>query len=218
LFMLYSTSEPFKYNDPRETIGVMTDRTWAELSWAYGYNDIDELCSELPSSVLALDLGAGASNLGHAVGARRPDITWVNFDARYDDEHLSIDDREKIDRLRASAPPNVEYVGGNVLDLPTQIREQRFGRIFSYYMFPYVIDYFGNDVAISAMEDTLGLLTPDGLLSMGPIRYKDNGCWTVSLSNNTSIRSLATEMITRYTEPWEDVESRRKAELLIANS
>lgn len=206
--MLYSTQEPLEYSDPRETIGIMTDRTWSFLSWAYGYNDIDDLCSELPYSTAALDIGSGASDFGHVIASRRPDITWLNFDARYENEDISIEDKEKIERLERIAPPNLIYIGGNILDLPAQIRARRFGRIFSYYMFPYVIDYFGQEVATDAMEDALGLLTPDGSFSMGPIRYADNGCWTVSLSDDPSIRGLAAEMITRYTEPWNDVELR----------
>lgn len=210
--MLYSTREPFTYSDPRETIGIITDRPGDMLLWAYGYAHINQLCSELPDSSAVLDLGSGASNFGHAVARCRPDITWTNFDARYGDEGISSEDREKIELLQASAPSNLNYVGGNILDPPDQVRAQRFGRIFSYYMFPYVIDYFGKEVAADAMENALGLLESDGQFSMGPIRYQDTGCWTVSRPDESSMRSTSTEMITRFTESWDDVERRRIAE------
>jgi hypothetical protein len=210
--MLYSVSETIKYSDPREALGIMTDRSAAMLIWLYGHTSLDELCSELPQDAAVLDLGSGASSLGHEVARQRPDINWTNFDARYDDEDVSIEDREQISWMQVTAPPNLTFVGGNVLNLPTHIRTQRYAHIFSYYMFPYLIDYFGKEVAADAMENVLGLLAPEGSLSTGPNRYTDNG-WTTKLAGSMSMRDLAVDTINRYTESWEEAELRKNTKV-----
>jgi hypothetical protein len=205
--MLYSAGEPIKYTDPAETIGCMTDREGTFLAKAYGYVSLNALCAELHYGAAVLDMGSGLSDFGHEVTTRRPDIDWTNFDARYGDETIPADEQEAIARMQAKAPANLAYVGGNALDLPSQIRARHFDRVFSYYMFPYVIDYFGIDAAVETMENSLKLLRPNGSLSTGPIRYQDYG-WTVTLPETTSIKDLAADMIKRYTESWDEFESR----------
>jgi len=209
--MLYSVTEPIKIDNPIEATAYMTDRPGQLLARFYGYLGLSALCADIPEHANVLDMGSGASDLGHEVSRRRPDIRWTNFDARYGSDEYPDDEKASIARMQATAPHNLTYVGGNVLSLPAQITEQRYHRIFSYYMFPHVLDYCGKSAAFTAMRDTLGLLTPDGLLSTGPNRYRDDA-WTAARSDYPSLRSMAADMIQRYTESWKASQKRLQSE------
>jgi hypothetical protein len=207
--MLFSAPELIQYTDPVETIGCMTDRSGAFLARAYGYLSLNQLCADLPHGAAVLDMGSGLSDFGHSVTTRRPDIDWTNFDARYGDKTIPAVEQEAIALMQAEAPANLTYIGGNALRLPAEICARRFDRIFSYYMFPYILDYFGKDPATETMENVLQLLDTGGSFSTGPIRYQDYG-WTVTLAENPSIKNIAAEMIERFTETWDDFESRTR--------
>jgi len=200
--MLYSVSEPIQYTDPNETLACMTDRDADRLARMYGYMGVEDLSATLPDKAKVIDLGAGLSDLGHAVSHHRPDVNWINFDARYGNTSFPTEEQTAIAQMQATAPPNLTYVGGNVLNLPDEIRAKRFARVFSYYMFPHVIDYFGKETAAKAMRDAVNVIAIGGALSVGPNRYTDYG-WSVNITDNTDTETLAEVMVERFTEPYE---------------
>ncbi len=76
-----------------------TGRTPEFLAKRYGFSSIDELIDDIPKNATVIDVGAGMSLLGHAVAARRPDVTWFNVDPYYKKERALL--------ARSDAPKNV---------------------------------------------------------------------------------------------------------------
>jgi hypothetical protein len=175
-------------------VGPMTDRPGDDLAQRYGYANVGSLSRSLPGNSDILDVGAGLSNLGHLVTSRRPDVRWTNFDIRYVPGLLDSATEEKLDTLQATAPDNLQYVAGNVLELPQEITAKRYARIFSYYMLHHVIGN-GREMGFHAVRNILHIGEPGGKLSVGPIGLMLYSTLTVAVPEDPdAIDALAVQV------------------------
>lgn len=134
------------------------------LAGLYGEGtSLQEFADLLPRGARIIDIASGLSNFGLALATLRSDISVVNLDIQYDKS-------EEVERLRQSAPTNVEYLAGDALNLPENLMGQ-FDYAFSYNFLSHVLraDKVAGRLAI---EGALGLLKPNGSLFVGPTNAK----------------------------------------------
>jgi len=181
-------------------IGPMTDRSGDELAERYGYTDLERLSTSLPSDSEILDVGAGLSNLGHMIASRRPDIQWTNLDIRYSPGRIHPITETTLENLKFTAPDNVRYVAGNVLELPREIAAKRYAHIFSYYMIHHVSNN-GREFGVQAIRNMLQLGEPGGKLSVGPVNFSLYSTHTVIIPETPeAVEALAAQVTGRLIE------------------
>ncbi len=148
--------------------GPTTSRCADALVARYGFESLDDMAASIPEEAHVLDVGAGLSDLGNEVASRRPDIHWLNLDAYYNSIGHESNMGWRFDRLTTTAPENVEYLSGSILDLDDSFKHRCFARIFSYYVLPYIArGNRGN--ALIAMHNMRAISLPGGIISIGPI-------------------------------------------------
>lgn len=166
---------------PQYLFAPMTGRRANSLAHRYGFRNHKELAAEIPENGLVADIGSGGSPLGSKVAGERPDITWVNFDYRYDDPAV-------VEKLRAKAPANVEYIAGDILDAPSALTARRYDRMYSFWLLPHLMleDSTPGEQALDVM---LSLIRDGGVLRTGPTKwsgYKLLGKMSVESSPTSS--------------------------------
>ncbi len=148
----------------RLAVSPMTGSDAGYLVGLYGEGmGLDEFAALLPKNARVIDIASGLSNFGVALAALREDISVVNLDIQYSDE-------EKVGPLREDAPPNVEYVAADALNLPEEMLGQ-FDYAFSYNFYSHAMRA-DTLVGRRALEGAMGLLKPHGSLFVGPTNSK----------------------------------------------
>lgn len=148
---------------PQYLFAPMTGRGANALAHRYGFRNSRALAADVPEGGVVADIGAGRSPLGRLVAAARPDITWVNFDYRYNDP-------QAIEKLRAKAPENVEYVAGDILEPPEELTARRYDRLYSFWMLPH-LTLESSEPAAQALDTMLSLTRESGTLRLGPTKW-----------------------------------------------
>ncbi len=132
-----------------------TRRSAKKLSLRYGFNRHEDFAASLPLGSVALDVGAGKSNLGTKTAEKRPDIQWVDVDLRRGLTNYAA-------RRQSKASGNYSRVQASVFDLP--FPDGTFDRIFTCWLLPHVrLD--SRDLAISATHEMMRVLTPEGIIT-----------------------------------------------------
>ncbi|HVX57230.1 MAG TPA: hypothetical protein VHA37_05855, partial [Candidatus Saccharimonadales bacterium] len=103
----------------------MTQRGPETLSRFYGFGSAQELADSLPPEAQVVDAGAGASTFGHTIAGLRPDISWTNLDTAYKEG-------EALDSLKETAPPNLHFVRGSILEAAQHLEPESFDRTYSH--------------------------------------------------------------------------------------
>lgn len=137
-----------------------TGRTPAFLAKRHGFASLSDFIRDIPKDATVLDIGAGLSLLGHAVAARRSDITWINIDPFYkNDRYLAA---------ASDAPNNVRYMAEDITNPSKELSKIKAKRIFSYWMLPHlsVHSVAPAKAAVGVMWD---LLDESGIMSVGPV-------------------------------------------------
>lgn len=180
-----------------EQLHHITYRPSDMLANRFGFSSVQSLAESIPSGEEVIDVGAGLSHLGHDVTTLREDIRWANFDVVYAQPDKDIEVRKRLGRLAASAPENLRYVGGSILNPPDELAK-RFVRIFSYWMLPYIIENNPSHGVVAAWN-MIQLGQTDGILSTGPMRsYSDNAQSFTIPGSDEEARELAANII----KPW----------------
>lgn len=139
---------------------VTTDRPAEILAERHGFESIGYLSESLSPNAKVLDVGAGASPFGVSVAARRPDITWINFDFSYHDGGI-------LKEVAANAPSNITFVAGDATRLAEAYAPESFDTVFSYWLLPHMsID--DKEPAKSAAKAMFSITKIGGLISVGP--------------------------------------------------
>jgi ubiquinone/menaquinone biosynthesis C-methylase UbiE len=157
------------------------------LAELYGQGaGIDDFAAALPLDARVADIGAGLSDFGHQVAARRPDVTWTNVDVNYD-EGRAHPQAELIARAKATAPRNLSFVAASVFELPVERGSQ--DRVYSYNLVTHLqrIDRNLGRQALTGMVDLLG---DGGQLMVGPTNAK---MATSERWNTTTLPANATD-------------------------
>lgn len=135
----------------------MTQRGPQTLARHYGFGSVEALADGLPPDATILDAGAGASRFGHTIAAMRPDIRWTNLDIGYADEPA-------LASLRETAPDNVTFLQGSILDATALLPYASQDRVFSYF----ALNYLGNFRAAAAKQ-LMGVAKPTGQVALGKL-------------------------------------------------
>ena len=160
------------------------------LSATYGGGmSIDAFAESLPLNATVVDVGAGLSNLGSEVAARRDDISWTNYDYNY-----GVPDgvNSLLDEVKSNAPRNVAYVTGDALDFPTYMTGS-YDRVYSYNLVSHLLR-IKQALGDKALQGMVELLTQDGELHVGPTNAKmatDSRWKTTQLHANASEAEFA---------------------------
>ncbi len=149
-------------------IGVSTPRTAEFLVPSLGFCSLQHFSASIPVGAEVIDVGAGLSTLGHTMANIRHDIAWTNFDIRYERGGFLGDDMSRFNELIESAPYNLRYVPGNILEPPSEISNKRYARVISYFMVQYATASC-EEAGRVAIENLLNLTAPCGTVSLGPI-------------------------------------------------
>lgn len=175
-------------------VGPMTRRAGRLLAVMYDYVGLSHMSRDLPQDAEILDVGAGLSDLGYKMASARPDITWINLDLRYGATPVDQSSEEAIETLREQAPPNLSYVGGDILNPPQDYRG-RFAHVFSYRVLRHIADN-GLDFGILAARNMLEMAEPGGKLSVGPTTTTDRSVTSTVIAPKTpsSTEELATRL------------------------
>jgi hypothetical protein len=174
-------------------------RTSEDLAGRHGFSTVEQLAESLPSGAEVIDVGASVSRLGHDVANLRSDITWVNFDLLYLPSARDVEITTRVAQLIAEAPKNLEYVGGSILDPPSELKAQRFARVFSFYVLPHIVEHNPRHGLVAAWN-MIQLGEPaNGIISVGPRRsYSDNAeAFAIPESDKE-----ATELAVMLVKPW----------------
>jgi len=155
--------QPYETGSIRQMIPIF-GRESGELALAYGYPDLQSFCDDLPEAARVLDVGSGASTLGLDVCVARPDVRWVNADLCYEDQKVR-------GALQKDAPPNLEILAADVLDLTERTGAQRFHRVFSWYLLQH-IRLAGRKPAEVSAKEILQAAEPGGSVAAGPAKRK----------------------------------------------
>lgn len=134
----------------------MTMRSADMLSLVHMQRGPLELANSLPQDAAVIDVGAGYSKLGSFVCFHRPDVTWVNFDLGYPEEHTTV-----------TANPNLSYVRGDAADLAKIYPPESFDRLYSYWVLSQ-IGLYAPDKTIEAARSMVEIVKVAGQLSVGP--------------------------------------------------
>lgn len=184
--------------------GPFTDRSGSMLASYYGFESLEALAADIPANSEVVDLGAGNSTLGHEAANLRTDITWVNFDTRYswsEDDFWAYEEltqQAKLKKLMASAPDNLIYLPGDIMEPPQELGINRFSRIFSYYMLPHIIDN-GRMYGMTAVRNMFSLGSSEGILTLGPISDFDREANKFHIaSEEGEIEKLVANIV----DPW----------------
>ncbi len=122
---MYSISE--QYADPNAYF--MTKRPGFILARRYGFAGMRELVADIPANAHVIDVGAGRSNFASSIAKKRPDVTCVQFDLRY-----------PVEPETHPFLPNLEAIGGNILDVQSSaIAGRQFQRVYSYWLLGHLM-------------------------------------------------------------------------------
>lgn len=132
----------------------MTQRGPETLSRHFGFGSPQALADSLPEGAEVLDAGAGASTLGHAIGRLRPDISWTNLDPGYADQ-------ASLAALKATAPDNVSFVTGSMLEVAEILAGRDFQRVFSFFAINYLRE------SREAVRQLMRVAEPAGEMALG---------------------------------------------------
>jgi len=167
--VIYNTAGRLRYTEPMARqdstwfkILPTTDRSAETLARRHGYETVAKLAASLPQHAKVLDVGAGASTLGHAVAQLRPDVHWVNLDFSYHDKQILRD-------VSRSTPPNLEFIAGDVTHLDEFIKPASMDAVFSYWLFPH-LSLYDPQTALMAAEQIYKAAKPGSMLVVGPRR------------------------------------------------
>jgi hypothetical protein len=140
---------------------MTTGRSAKKLARKHGFGSVDHLAETLPQNARVVDVGAGASRLGHEVTIIRPDVDWINFDLSYHDPAILSD-------VARDAPRNLHHVPGDALDLGQMYPPAHFDAVFSYWLFPHLSLVSRRPAELAAMA-IFAVTKPRGLISIGPV-------------------------------------------------
>ncbi len=168
-----------------------------ELAQRHGFASVDAFTDSLSEHESVLDVGASLSTLGHAVTRRRSDISWTNMDIAYGDD-ADKNFSAMLRSMQESAPENLQYLAGNIVNPPAELRARSFGRVLSFWMLPHIVQR-SHQEGLVAVSNMLALGTVGGTLSIGPLRSRsDNaGVFTIPASTEDAIA-----LAVKVTEPW----------------
>ncbi len=154
---------------------------------------IDSFAEGLPRKASIIDVASGLSDFGLEIARRRDDITWVNFDIKYEDP-------ESFAALKKDAPDNLIFVSGDALAL-SQDTPGEFDRVYSYCFLPHVLR-INRNLGGRALTSMITLLNPTGLLMAGPtsVDVGSEARRVVSIAANQS-RTVIDEALDALTIP-----------------
>jgi hypothetical protein len=141
---------------------LVSDRDPDVLATAYGFETIFDFMNDIPRGGEVIDLGAGLSRLGHEVATNRPDVKWIDLDARYQEPNT-------LNRVMHDAPDNLVFAGHNIFDIEELHGIASFDRVYSYFLFPYLRRQ-GAEQYRKTCEDVLKLVREGGKLAIGPLK------------------------------------------------
>lgn len=150
---------------------------------------VEEFAGRFPENARVIDVGAGLSNFGSHIAKLRHDIRWTNLDPHYENPGPQAN---LLASAKDNAPENVEFLAGNVFELDPSLLGQ-YDRVFSYNMISHMLR-FDRNLGRTAINSMLGLLKPDGQLSVGPTNGKMATAdrWkTVTLPANATEEDIA---------------------------
>lgn len=129
---------------------------------AFGYDDIESFCADIPKGSNLLDIGSGESNFGYEVARRRPDVTVVALDLEYG---------EKRPDYMAQNQPNFTALAGEATDLP--FADKSFDTITSYWLLPHLslVDD-SNQKLTQATAEVVRVLNHKGRALLGPANQR----------------------------------------------
>ena len=156
------------YQFPDIAHSPMTNSDANYLAGVYGFPSLSALADSLPPNARVADFGSGLSNLANQLAELRPDITLYAIDIQYD--RPLIQDAEALGALISAAPPNVQYIWGNILRDSSLERLGQFDRAFCYNLVSHHlrVRHAGRVLARTALTNMLHTLTPEGTLEIGP--------------------------------------------------
>ena len=171
-----------------------------------GFRSVHSLAGSLPPGAEVIDVGAGLSRLGHTVTALRDDIHWTNFDIAYLPSETNPEVIKRLGVLAASAPENLKYLGGNILNPPQKLNEDYYDRIFSFWMLPHIVKNSGPRPGVVAAWNMINMGKPGGILTVGPLRsYGDNAQSFEIPDSQEKARDLAARIVKPLQGSiWED--------------
>lgn len=149
--------------ESRYATAPTTDRRAGQLAHYHGFASLADLASRLPDNAHVIDVGAGASKLGHKVALLRPDISWTNFDYSYNDPNILGE------IINDDTPDNITAVPGDATALDQVYEPETFDVVLSYWMVPHLSLYNLSPARKSAAA-MFTIAKYGGLLSVGPIK------------------------------------------------
>ena len=139
------------------------------LAELYGQGSgIDEFAMALPQNARIADVGAGLSDFGYQVAARRPDISWTNVDIHYEASRAHPQ-HDLIERAKAIAPQNLSFVTASALELPDELYAQ--DKVYSYNLVTH-LQRIDRNLGRQALTGMVDLLNDGGQLMVGPTNAK----------------------------------------------
>jgi hypothetical protein len=145
-----------------------TGRAANRLARQYGFPSLGVLALSLPEGATVIDVGAGVSPLGRDAALMRPDITWINIDACYDDPAV-------YGRAAQKSPDNLKLMAADITD--EDAVAPLFGqaqRVYSYWLLEH-LSLLDDGPARLAASHMLRMCAPGGGLAVGPVADKKYG-------------------------------------------
>lgn len=132
-----------------------------------GHTSITNFASSLPKNGLIIDVGAGLSQLGHAITEARDDVTWVNLDPYYHNFTAGVH------------PKNLVFSSGDIVafDQAAQKYLAKADLVYSYWLLPH-LSLESIKPAKQAVRNMKHLLKSDGRLIIGPVKKPGLGLFS----------------------------------------